>query len=61
MTASMITVLAVCGTWFTLRGKDPEGGRGTLRFILEAVGLYIFIWFTLAVLYVEVVLRWLAF
>jgi len=57
MTASMITVLAVCGTWFTLRGKAPEGWRG----ILEAVGLYIFIWFTLAVLYVEVVLRWLAF
>lgn len=61
MTASMLTVLALCGTWFTLRGRDPEGWRGTVWFILEAAGVYITLWFSLAVLYVEVVLRWLVF
>lgn len=62
MNGSMMMVLSLCGTWFVCGIGLPEGNWvKVLKSFLGGICIYLFLFIAQAILYEEVVLKWLAF
>lgn len=61
MNGPMMTVLAMCGTHWIVGWPKDWAWNPVLKSLVTWTTVYFLLWFLQAVLYVEVVLKWLAF
>lgn len=61
MNGPMMTVLAMCGAHWMVGWPKDWSWKPMLKSLGTWAAVYFLLWFLQAILYVEVVLRWLAF